>query len=592
VQAWANGAANHGWVIWQNDADAWSVSSSQHSNVDARPVLTISYQAPVSTTSLTGAGVTVAIVDSGILEDGSTASRIKTTRDFTDGSINPPAGSPVDGYGHGTHVAGLIGGDRTDIEGVAPGVSYVDLRVLNSNGSGSTSHVIKAIEWAIANRAEYGIDIMNLSLGHPIFEAAASDPLVQAVEAAARAGIVVVASAGNIGTSAVTGAVGYAGVTSPGNAPSAITVGATRTFDTNTPTDDTVAEYSSRGPTWYDAFVKPDLVAPGHRLLSAADASQHLYSTLPTLRGPSYDGHASLRLSGTSMSAAVVTGTVALMVEASRQAFGRAPTPNAVKAMLQHSAFPLAASGGGPYDVLTQGVGALNTRGALDLAQALDPALPVDTSWLTGSVPLSTTIDGETIGWGQNIVWGDNLLWGAALFTHLRAWSDNIVWGDNGDNIVWGEDDNIVWGDSLRDDNIVWGDSAPDDNIVWGDSVDDNIVWGDNVSWLDNIVWGDSVIWGNSEDNIVWGDTDDNIVWGDSASDDNIVWGDSIDDNIDDNIVWGDAVVIRPGAAVAADVAATADAVLVDAVPADAVPTQTDSAAIDASVADATAGVN
>jgi serine protease AprX len=524
IQAWANGSPNHGWVIWQNDVDAWSISSSQHSTYESRPVLSITYRAPVATTSLTGAGVTVAVLDSGILQDGSPA-RIKTARDFTNGSLNPPPAASADDYGHGTHVSGLVGGNKPEAEGVAPGVSFVDLRVLSSDGSGSTSHVIHAIEWAIAAKATYGIDVINLSLGHPIYEPAATDPLVQAVEAAVRAGIVVVTSAGNIGMNKLTGVVGYAGVTSPGNSPSAITVGATRTFETNTPADDVVADYSSRGPTWYDAFVKPDVVAPGHRLLSSAVASQHLYSILPTLRGPSYDGRASLRLSGTSMSAAVVSGSVALMIEAAREAFQRTPTPNTLKAMLQHSAFALTVPNSqAPYDVLTQGVGALNVLGAIDLARALNPASPPNSYWVAGAIPLASTIDGQTIGWSQNIVWGDNLIWGNALYTRLKAWSDNIVWGDSGDNIVWGDSDNIVWGDSLRDDNIVWGDTASDDNIVWGDTDDDNIVWGDDVEWLDNIVWGDAAVWGSNEDNIVWGDTDENIVWGDNE---NIVWGDT-----------------------------------------------------------------
>jgi serine protease AprX len=99
--------------------------------------------------------------------------------------------------------------------------------------------------------------VLNLSLGHPIYEPAATDPLVQAVERAVAAGIVVVTSAGNEGTNRVTGQVGYAGITSPGNAPSAITVGAVDTRNTTTRLDDQVPSFSSRGPTWYDAYAKP-----------------------------------------------------------------------------------------------------------------------------------------------------------------------------------------------------------------------------------------------------------------------------------------------------------------------------------------------
>ena len=158
---------------------------------------------------------------------------------------------------------------------------------------------------------------------------------MQAVEAAVRAGIVVVVSAGNVGRNPETGETGYAGITSPGNAPSAITVGAVRTQNTTRRTDDLMADYSSRGPTWYDAFAKPDVVAPGHRILAASDSTLKLYQDYPTLRGPNYNrGKQYLYLSGTSMAAAVTSGTVALLIESSKQRFGVKPSPNAVKAML------------------------------------------------------------------------------------------------------------------------------------------------------------------------------------------------------------------------------------------------------------------
>ena len=176
-------------------------------------------------------------------------------------------------------MAGLIGSSQPGLKGVAPGVKFVNLRVLDKKGEGSTSNVLLALQWAVAYRDTYGIDVINLSLGHPIYESAATDPLVQAVETAVRAGIVVVVSAGNIGTNPETGQVGYAGITSPGNAPSALTVGALKTFDTTRRTDDLVADYSSRGPTWYDAFAKPDVVAPGHQLLSSATETEELYSS-------------------------------------------------------------------------------------------------------------------------------------------------------------------------------------------------------------------------------------------------------------------------------------------------------------------------
>jgi serine protease AprX len=509
VQSWANGSPNRGWVLWQNNANDWTVYSTQHSATSSRPQLIVTYESVVQSTSLTGLGVTVAVVDSGLFQDGGSSTRLRTTRDFVGGQSGSSELQPRDEYGHGTHVAGLIGGDKAEVMGVAPGADFVSLRVLDRYGVGRTSDVIKALEWAVDKRAEYGIDIINLSLGHPIYEPAATDPLVQAVEAAVRAGIVVVASAGNAGRN-VTGNVGYAGISSPGNAPSAITVGSVRTLDTTTRTDDLVADYSSRGPTWYDAFAKPDVVAPGHRLLSAATDAQELYARYPTLRD-SKGGRPYLRLSGTSMAAGVVSGTVALMMQNSSWYFSGYPTPNAIKAMLQHSAFPMTDATGAAYDVLTQGAGALNTMGAITLAGSLFSGVGVGENWVYYTFYPQSYIDGQWLAWGGHIIWGDKLLWSDAIYTNHAAYGANIVWGDSGDNIVWGDNDNIVWGDSLRDDNIVWGDN---DNIVWGDN--DNIVWGDSVPWQDNIVWGDS--------------------------DDNIVWGDSLDGHEDE--VWSAAVEV------------------------------------------------
>ena len=108
------------------------------------------------------------------------------------------AASPTDDYGHGTHVAGLIAGSGDlssgkRYRGVAPKARLIALKVLDQNGAGNTSDVISAIEFVTANKDQLGVDVINLSLGHPIYEPAATDPLVQAVEAAVRAGIVVVA---------------------------------------------------------------------------------------------------------------------------------------------------------------------------------------------------------------------------------------------------------------------------------------------------------------------------------------------------------------------------------------------------------------
>ena len=187
----------------------------------------------------TGAGVGVAVLDTGIISHSEIA--VAAFYDFVNGG---KATKPTDPFGHGTHVAGMIedkqGKSDARYRSVAKGARLIGLRVLDGSGIGYTSTVIQAIEFAIANKTTLGIDVLNLSLGHPVYESAATDPLVRAVERAVAAGIVVVVSAGNEGLNRQTGAGGYGGVKSPGNAPSAITVGAVDTRNTITRTDDQI----------------------------------------------------------------------------------------------------------------------------------------------------------------------------------------------------------------------------------------------------------------------------------------------------------------------------------------------------------------
>ncbi len=341
-----------------------------------------------------GQGVGVAIVDSGIEPSPDFTGRLVGFFDFRDGAAR--SASPFDDYGHGTHIAGLIGGTGQlsgfEYQGVAPAVRLVGVKVLDDTGRGYTSDVVRALEFLTANKDRLGVQVVNLSLGHPIFESAATDPLVQAVEEAVRAGLIVVTSAGNYGKNPVTGEVGYAGITSPGNAPSAITVGSAVTSGTVPRGDDRIASYSSRGPTWYDAFAKPDVVAPGDSLVSVAALRGSLYAENPSLRV----GRRYMKLSGTSMSTAVVTGVVAAMLEANvrsgpgpRMSFTAASrrdrptlTANAVKAILQYTAIRVLDDAGAEYDYLAQGGGEVNAAGAVVMAQAIDETAPVGTGWV------------------------------------------------------------------------------------------------------------------------------------------------------------------------------------------------------------------
>ncbi|HUR35979.1 MAG TPA: S8 family serine peptidase, partial [Vicinamibacterales bacterium] len=258
---------------------------------------------------LSGAGVGVALIDSGIdVRHAALASRVVFSKDFTGGRGD-------DVYGHGTHVGALIAGLATgDNSGVAPGARLVNLRVLDGTGAGRASDVIAAIDWSIDNRAIYNIRVINLSLGAPVVQSYQDDPLCEAVERAVAAGIVVVAAAGNQGVTK-DGNLVFGSVTSPGNDPAALTVGAVDMHETAKRSDDSVAKYSSKGPTLYDLVIKPDLVAPGSRLVSAEAAGSYLATTYPERHVSGAGASGYMSLSGTSMAAGVASGAVALLLE-------------------------------------------------------------------------------------------------------------------------------------------------------------------------------------------------------------------------------------------------------------------------------------
>ena len=195
---------------------------------------------------------------------------------FVPGREGTSAAATDDEFGHGTHVAGIIGGNgwsstgdfEVTFRGVAPKSLLINLRVLDENGVGSESAVIAAIQRAIELKSVFNIRVINLSLGRPMSESYRFDPLCQAVEAAWKAGMVVVVAAGNHGRDDWAGAQGYGTIMAPANDPYVITVGAMKTRKTVVRADDRIASYSSKGPTAIDHIVKPDLVAPGNRMIS------------------------------------------------------------------------------------------------------------------------------------------------------------------------------------------------------------------------------------------------------------------------------------------------------------------------------------
>jgi serine protease AprX len=303
---------------------------------------------------VTGRGVGIAIIDSGVTVHSALRGKVVASVDFT----AEQGATARDFYGHGTHIAGVIAGQGDTFRGMAPGAHLVNLRVIDANGAGRTSSVIEAIDWAIDHRAEYGLRILNISLGHPVLQSYKDDPLVAAVERATAAGLVVVTSAGNVGKT-TDGRPIVGAIASPGNAPSAITVGATNAKGTAARSDDVMATYSSRGPTYIDGLLKPDLVAPGNKVVSTLSPGSTAARQFPEriVAGAGLFGY--VQMSGTSISSAVVAGAAALVLEANP-----ALKPAQVKFALQVTAGRL------PHAGLVSGDG---------LEHFLDRAIPART---------------------------------------------------------------------------------------------------------------------------------------------------------------------------------------------------------------------
>jgi len=254
---------------------------------------------------LTGEGVGVAVIDTGVADTEGLASERLTRVDFT------PDHDGFDYYGHGTHMAGLIAGvgDNDDDApvGVAPHASLISVKVAGVNGATDVSAVISAIQWVVTNRDRFGIRVLNLSFGTDSTQSHLIDPLNHAVQRAAAAGILVVAAAGNSGPAEGT-------VDKPGDDPAALTVGAARLDGTLDKADDTIPPFSGREGG------KPDVVAPGVSIVSLRAPD----SLVDQLRPQARVGDDHFKGTGTSQSAAIVSGIAALMFEANPSLTSRA----------------------------------------------------------------------------------------------------------------------------------------------------------------------------------------------------------------------------------------------------------------------------
>ncbi|MBM3465056.1 MAG: S8 family peptidase [Armatimonadetes bacterium] len=281
--------------------------------------------------NITGKGVAVAVIDTGVAPHKDLAGRIVAFKDFTAAN----RADAYDDHGHGTHVSGTVAGDgkasKGWLKGMAPEANIVGVKVLDGGGSGEFSDVIAGIQWAVDNRQTYNIRVINLSLGAAIEESYKDDPVVHAIDAAAAAGVLPVVAAGNSGPFPET-------IGTPANAPDALTVAALDDRGTPWTWDDRMALFSSRGNTAIDGLKKPDVAAPGVAIM-AARANSEGYT----------------QMSGTSMAAPMVAGAAALLFQAHPEA-----TPAQVKDAFMGSADSLWG-----YSEKAQGKGSVRVPDAL-----------------------------------------------------------------------------------------------------------------------------------------------------------------------------------------------------------------------------------
>jgi Ice-binding-like/Subtilase family len=431
-----------------------------------------------------GAGVTVAVLDSGVdLTHPDLQGRVIAV------NVNKTASGPADGFGHGTHVTGaIVGRDSAgQYVGVAPGANVVSVKISDDAGVTYESDVLRGLQWIGQHQTNYNIRAVNMSLSAAVPQSYMTSPIDAATEGLWHAGLTMVASAGNLGTEG--DAVWYA----PGNDPLAITVGCLDDNQTIASGDDSLCVISSQGAT-EDGFAKPDLIAPGRKIVSTLSSGVNGQPAALALafadRITADRSH--IRLSGTSMSAPMVTGSIALLL-AQRPGL----TPDQIKQILVGTATA--------YPGQTDKAGTLNIAAAL---QASTPVASVQTPLpIGGSVAPagSTTLLWDGTHWASTYWDGSN--WSAAYLDNSHwngsqldnshwnaAYWDNSHWNtSNWDNSHW---NNSHWNGSQWD-NSHWNGSQWD-NSHWNGSTWDNSHW--NSSQYDNSHWNGSTWDGSAYD--------------------------------------------------------------------------------------------
>lgn len=429
---------------------------------------------------LTGEGVDVALIDTGVAPVPALSGNGKIVNgpDLSLESQNPSL-QYLDTNGHGTFMAGIIGGNDGQPDGyrgVAPDSRILSVKVGDADGGVDVSQVIAAVDWIVQHRHDNGMNIrvINLSYGTDSLQPYTVDPLAYAVEQAWKAGIVVVTAAGNTGTDS--------GLADPAYDPWLISVGAVDTMGTATFADDQPASFSAGvvGCPPGQCGLRPTLLAPGSHLQGLRDPGSYIDQNNPG----SALGDLYFRGSGTSEAAAYVTGAVALLLQEHPQL-----TPDQVKKMLMQSTHNL--SGFPP--------GLMKEHGELDMDKLLTESVPradgqSGLKWSTGVGSLELSRGGANLSMNGVLLQGEEDIFGmpfdstamAALEAADQSWSGGTWNGSSWSGSSWS---GSSWSGSSWS-NISWGGSS------WSGSSWSGSSWSGNSwsgsSWSGSSWSGDS----------------------------------------------------------------------------------------------------
>lgn len=348
-----------------------------------------------TTTKLQGKGVGVAVVDSGIYKTKDISGRVKINVNF-----NTSYHDGADRYGHGTFVAGIIAGSGSQSSGkyigVAPKATLLNVRVADDQGMLYESDVVDSLQWVYYNKDKHNIRVVNLSLNSTVAQSYHTSPLAAAVEILWFNGIVVVVSAGNNGNSTI-----YP----PANDPFVITVGATDDKGTASTADDTMATFSASGVT-ESGFTKPDLVAPGRLIIGLLPENNVL--TMSAIRSANRLDTTYFKMSGTSISAPMVSGAVAILLQ---------DEPNLTPDQVKYRLMATANKSWPGYSAPAAGAGYLNIYNAVydTTTQSANTGILPSQLLSTGADPIAwNSVGWNSVGWnsvGWNSVGWNSVGW-------------------------------------------------------------------------------------------------------------------------------------------------------------------------------------